>query len=110
MTRTKKNGDACTATCERGTLPRDFLTSTMAIVLATFYSRVRGIKFYDVSSATISAGISVSLQLEPTNPHDSNCVAVYLHVGSVSNKLGHLAREDAAHLAPLIRSGLFATG
>ena len=79
----------------------------MAVLLATFLSTVRGVRFYDVS---VRAGGRVALQLEPTNIYDSNCVAVYLRSSLFSDMLGHLAREDAAYLAPLLRSGLFATG
>ncbi len=84
--------------------------ATMACLLATFFSTVRGIRFYDVSSNSISAGMSAVLQLEPTNPHDSSCVAVYVRSSPFRTKLGHLARDTAALLAPLMRSGLSATG
>ena len=85
----------------------------MAVLLATFLSTVRGVRFYDVSVSSVRAGGRVALQLEPTNIYDSNCVAlpvaVYLRSSLFSDMLGHLAREDAAYLAPLLRSGLFAT-
>ena len=79
-------------------------------LLATFTSRVRGVRFYDVPSSTLTAGSSVVLQLEPTNPYDANCVAVFLRSSFFSDKLGHFAREDVAFVAPLLRSGLHATG
>ena len=71
---------------------------------------MRGIRFYDVSTSSLSVGRRVVLQLEPTNAFDSDCVAVYLRSSFFSDILGHLAREDAALLAPLLRSGMFATG
>ena len=82
----------------------------MALLLASFLSSVRGVRFYDVNVSSVREGGRVALQLEPTNVHDSNCVAVYFRSSFFSDMLGHLAREDAAYLAPLLRSGLFATG
>ena len=65
----------------------------MAVLLATFLSTVRGVRFYDVSVSSVRAGGRVALQLEPTNIYDSNCVAVYLRSSLFSDMLGHLARE-----------------
>ena len=81
-----------------------------AKLFATFTSRVRGVRFYDVPSSTLTAGPSAVLQLEPTNPYDANCVAVFLRSIFFWDKLGHLAREDAVSVARLLRSGLHATG
>lgn len=67
-------------------------------VLATFYSQARGIKFY----GTPSVGGHFLCELEPSNPHDDNCIALVMPPLT----LGHLAREAALHLAPLLRSGL----
>ena len=80
-----------------------------SVLLATFVSNVRGVRFYYVATSSVSAGGSVVLQLEPTNPYDCNCIAVYSGSSFFSDKLGHLAREDTACLAPLLRSGLYAT-
>ncbi len=77
--------------------------------LLLFLSVIKGVRFYDVAVSAVGGGGRVVLYLE-TNNHDPNCVAVYLRSSYVSEKLGHLAREDAAYLAPLLRSGLFATG
>ncbi len=83
----------------------------MDLLLATFSSTVRGVRFYDVTVSAVSGGERIVLQLEGTNVYDSNCVAVRLQSsGSLFSMLGHLAREDAAYLAPLLRSGLSATG
>ena len=82
----------------------------MALLLASFLSSVRGVRFYDVNVSSVREGGRVALQLEPTNVHDSNSVAVYFRSSFFSDMLGHLAREDAAYLAPLLRSRLFATG
>ena len=74
-------------------------------VLASFHSEARGIKFYDVLSSSVYAGQSVQCQLEPLNVYDSNCVALFLTAGSSHSMFGHLAREDAGYLAPLLREG-----
>ena len=81
-----------------------------ATLLATVNSVVRGVHFYDVTASSISVGSRVALQLEPTNPYDSNCIAVFLRLSMFTDMVGHLAREDAHYLAPLLRSGLYATG
>ena len=39
----------------------------MAVLLATFLSTVRGVRFYDVSVSSVRAGGRLALQLEPTN-------------------------------------------
>ena len=86
------------------------MAESSSVVFASFFSRVRGIRFYDVSTSGLSVGRRVVLQLELTNAFDSDCMAVYLQSSFFSDMLGHLAREDAALLAPLLRSGMFATG
>ena len=45
----------------------------MALLLASFLSSVRGVRFYDVNVSSVREGGLVALQLEPTNVHDSNC-------------------------------------
>lgn len=81
----------------------------MAVRLASFSSQVRGIKFYDLSSSSISVGICLAFCLEAENPWDGDCVAVWTRSTPIA-MLGHLARETACHLAPLLRSGLEAIG
>ena len=80
----------------------------MAVHLASFSSQVRGIKFYDFSSSSAYMETYLTFDLEPSNPQDANCVAVRTR-GSRA-MLGHLARETACYLAPLLRTGLLATG
>lgn len=77
--------------------------------LASFISQGRGIKFYDVPTSGICPGMQLLCCLEPTNPHDSDCVAL-LKRGISHAVLGHLAREDSRYLAPLLRKGMEATG
>ena len=78
-----------------------------AVPLCQFRSQARGIRFYDVPMSSVCLGVTFSCELEPTNHYDYNCIA--LMVGSAS-KLGHLAREDACVLAPLLREGFEARG
>ena len=80
-------------------------------MLASFRSEARGIKFYDVLTSEVCVGQSLHFQLEPLNPYDSDCVAVYLGGCSDSESmLGHLAREAASYLAPLLREGFQGLG
>ena len=74
-------------------------------VLASFNSEARGIKFYDVLSSSVYVGQSLQCKLEPLNEYDSNCIALFVAGGSGQSMLGHLAREDASYLAPLLRKG-----
>ena len=78
-------------------------------VLATFFSQAKGIMFYDGPTTRVRVGDSVSLHLEPYNPHDSNCVGIWLR-SSPPKMLGHLAREAAGCMAPLMRTGLLVSG
>lgn len=88
-----------------------FSVQRMAVLLVSFILTVRGVHFYDVSVSAVSGSERLVLQLETTNRYDSNCVAVHLKSSPFfSNMFGHLAREDAAYLAPLLQSGLSATG
>ena len=73
--------------------------------LASFTSEARGIKFYDAILSSVYIGQSLQCKLEPLNQYDVNCVAVFLATVSGQSMLGHLAREDASYLAPLLREG-----
>ena len=77
-------------------------------LLASFECEARGIKFYDVPTSAVSIGQSFQCELEPLNSYDSNCIA--LSMVSSNSKLGHLAREAAVYLAPLMREGFEAFG
>ena len=74
--------------------------------LVLFSTQVRGIKFYGVPINLIHVGSSVSLCLEPFHPHDSNCIALWMG----SAMLGHLTRETACDLVPLLWHGVMASG
>lgn len=85
----------------------------MSVQLASISSQARGIKFYDIPTNSIHVGTSLLFLLEPSNPWDANCIAVWTCTKAASlatRKLGHLARETACKLAPLLHSGLVATG
>ena len=78
-------------------------------VLASFLSQARGIKFYQVPISSIVVGDLVSINLDP-NAWDSNCISLWTRSAHGSRMLGHLAKETAALLAPLLKSGLVASG
>ena len=84
------------------------VASTVVIPLASFLTQARGIKFYDVLSSWIHVGQQLTLQLEPSNPYDGSCIALWLATACMM--LGHVAREAAVELAPLLRCGLVASG
>ena len=67
--------------------------------LATFKTVARGIKFYDVREVTV--GQTFCCILEPSNPFDSDCIALFVNAGRM---LGHLAKEAASYLAPLLQT------
>lgn len=52
--------------------------------------------------AEVSSGQTLTLQREPSNPHDRNAIAVCTTAGGV---LGHISRSDAAYLADAIDRG-----
>ena len=71
----------------------------MASTLVDFVSQARGISFYGDST---SVGQHFTCYVEPHNRFDLNCVALMMTSGHW--KLGHLARESAQFLAPLLRA------
>ena len=74
-------------------------------VLAEFLSEARGIMFYSVPHPAV--GLHFSCYLEGANPHDVNAIRL---VAAPYAVLGHLAREAAQYLAPLLRDGFHASG
>ena len=72
--------------------------------MASFGSEARGVMFYGGPSLAC-VGSDVRCQLV-MNPHDDNAVGLV----AGSSMWGHLAREDAVFLAPLLRTGFEATG
>ena len=64
--------------------------------------QVRGIKFYDLSHVGAREGDGVFLEREPSNPHDPNCVGVFMRGGGGRRMLGHVARQAAEWLSPML--------
>ena len=66
------------------------------------------VKFYDLAEVGVKYGSVAELEREPDNPHDPNCVAVFipLHASSSCYEgrkvLGHIAREAAPYLSQLL--------
>ena len=77
------------------------------VPLCKFSSLAKGIRFYDVSMAEVQPGLLFKCQLEATNIYGSNCIAL---MSDSLGKLGHLARDDASVLAPLLQEGYKARG
>ena len=78
-------------------------------MLVSFYCQCRGVKFYDLRSAGAAWGTKLDLVKEPTNPHDPLCVAAWVPgtpgergVGARPRMLGHVAKEAARWLNPLL--------
>ncbi|MGQ9474676.1 MAG: HIRAN domain-containing protein [Actinomycetota bacterium] len=68
-----------------------------------FYSKVAGTSFHQDALKRCKEGEPLRLVREPENPYDRNAIAVY----SQSNELiGHIKRDLAAELAPLMDSGV----
>ena len=57
--------------------------TALSTSLASFSSQARAVMFYDVYTSWVQAGQPLTVQLEPSNPHDGNSIALW----------GHLARE-----------------
>ena len=76
-------------------------------LLAFFSCQCRGIKFYDLSDIGARQGDGVVLVREPHNPRDSNSVAVFLRGGAM---LGHVAKEAAKWLSPMLLGPFRITG
>ena len=86
-------------------------TSTLRMaadrVLAFFSCQCRVIKFYDLSDIGARQRDGVILVREPHNPRDSDCLAVFLGGGGF---LGHVAKEAAEWLSPMLLGPFRITG
>ncbi len=67
--------------------------------LAFFGCQCRGIKFYEWGEASSEVSRLLYFRRDPGNFHDSNCVEVRVKAGW---KLGHVAKEAAEWLSPLL--------
>ena len=85
----------------------DSLDGEMELLLF-FKCQCRGVKFYDLRSAGARYGTRLSLVREPTNLQDPlNCVAAWVPGPWSSGHraiLGHVAKETARWLNPLLDS------
>lgn len=75
------------------------------------YSRIAGLQFYDYDEFDDVIGLvrpvpgdRFQLIRQPKNPHDRNAVEVWFRDGRL--QLGHLPRELAAEIAPLMDRGI----
>ena len=57
--------------------------------------------------ASATVGQHLRCCLNPSNPFDTDAVSLFV---GPHQRLGHLAREAAHHLAPLLRAGFQANG
>ena len=71
-------------------------------LLADFVCQCRGIKFYDLKSFGTRWGDRVQLIKEPSNPHDPLCVSAWVTGTQHPLMLGHVAREAARWINPLL--------
>lgn len=76
-------------------------------LLAFFSCQCRGIKFYDLSDVSVMQGDRITFVREPHNPRDSNSVAVFSRGGTM---LGHIAKEAAEWLSPMLLGPFRITG
>lgn len=79
--------------------------------LTTFVSRVRGVKFYAIEEIENTGGwwwLRAKLKRDPGNLYDRNCVEVMVPAVGIQGqnvKLGHLAKEAAEFVSPLLAAG-----
>ena len=91
-------------------------------LLVFFECQCQGIKFYYLSGVSMRYGTWVVLRREPANIYDHFCAAAFVCDGSIaltqrthsrckaSLMLGHIAKEAARWLCPLLSSSLRVTG
>ena len=77
-------------------LPSDDEDLDSEVLVGSALMKVVGIKYY---TGVLHKGEFAFLIREPHNPYDSNAIAVKNHV---SSQVGHIARDMAACLAPII--------
>jgi SWI/SNF-related matrix-associated actin-dependent regulator of chromatin subfamily A3 len=80
---------------ENGLLQNEF-DRDEDVLVGSALMKVVGIKYY---TGVLHKGEFAYLVREPRNPYDRNAIAVKNHVG---NQVGHIARDFAASLAPIL--------
>ena len=82
-------------------------------LLVFFECQCRGVKFYRLRDVSARYGTPIMLQPEPTNEHDPYCVAAFVPGNMLRSwtplMLGHIAREAAKWICPLLTSRLRVT-
>ena len=78
-------------------------------LLVFFACQARGVKFYDLAEVSANIGTVVDLRRDPYNSWDPNCVEV-LVAADRRTKLGHIAKEAAKWLSPLLLGPYRITG
>ena len=74
------------------------------IIDHSYYTKVVGVTYNGVQRVLphLQSGMSLDFVREPRNIHDKNAVAIYCS----GRKIGHLSREEAAEIAPIMDSGV----
>ena len=72
-----------------------------SVVLVSFVSQTRGIKFYDLRTSGAVIGEHVFLVRRPDHRYDAYCLDVRLVSGGLM--IGHLEAPVASQLSPLMR-------
>lgn len=80
------------------------------VLLLSFTSQARGIRLYEVDCRRLEPGMNVTLRRSPSH-YDVNAVQLFIkhRFGRGSLLLGHLAREAAQVVSPLLSQGYMIT-
>ncbi len=89
--------------------------------LVFFEAKCQGVKVYDLTNVHLDFGVPVAFCRDPSNPHDANCVEVYLQptgwlqqthpcADLTAAKLGHVDRASARWLSALLVGSFRITG
>ena len=71
------------------------------VLLASFSARVRGVKFFGLRGGDGWFWERAEVERDPGNSYDANCVEVLVR----GRRLGHLAKEAAEFVSPLLAAG-----
>ena len=76
-----------------------------SIALNTFITQAKGIHLYDMDCRRVLVGMEVLLRRNPSH-YDLNAVDLLVSLPQQNLFLGHLAREPARFVSPLLLNGL----
>ena len=71
------------------------------VLLVSFSARVRGVKFFGLRGGDGWFWECAEVERDPGNSYDANCVEVLVR----GRRLGHLAKEAAEFVLPLLAAG-----